>query len=61
MRCVICNKKITFSIGCRCGKIFCNKHRLPMDHNCNISIRELNMKEIEKKNPKIIKEKIQKI
>ena len=61
MRCSICKKKITFNIDCRCNKVFCNKHRLPIDHNCTFNIKELNMKEIEKNNPKIIKEKIKKI
>lgn len=61
MRCLICKKKITFYIECRCGKIFCNNHRLPIDHNCIVNVQYLHMREIEKNNPKITKDKFEKI
>lgn len=61
MRCVVCEKKVSFTIGCRCGKILCNSHRLPIDHKCSVDVNILHMKEIEKNNPKITKEKITKI
>ena len=31
-----CKKNISlFSFECKCGKIFCGKHKHPEDHSCN--------------------------
>lgn len=27
-------KFVDFATGCKCGKIFCPKHKLPFQHNC---------------------------
>ena len=43
--CEGCRKKLqlvdTLSGICRCGGIFCMKHRSPEDHNCTINWHEV--------------------
>ena len=35
-RCKNCNKKVGLTgFKCRCGNLFCGRHRLPEDHACN--------------------------
>lgn len=33
-KCIICNKKQLIINKCKCGGLFCLKHRLPELHNC---------------------------
>ena len=36
-----CNKKIKITdLECKCGKIFCNLHRLPETHSCNFNYKD---------------------
>lgn len=38
-----CNKKLTLvdkSIICKCQKVFCPKHRISVNHNCEIKINK---------------------
>ena len=38
-----CNKKLKLTDHpCRCGYIYCSKHRLPEQHNCSINYKEVN-------------------
>ena len=49
-KCHYCQKKVgVFGIECRCGKIFCTKHRHPEDHKCNFDFKSHD-KEILKNN-----------
>ena len=64
VRCSFCRKKCSLmNFTCDCGGIFCSEHRYVHSHNCQQkSIKDNKMKEtLEKKNPKISTEKIQKI
>ena len=37
-RCFSCNKKVgIFGFECNCGYVFCNGHRLPFEHSCTVS------------------------
>jgi predicted nucleic acid binding AN1-type Zn finger protein len=61
-RCFICNKKIgLLGFDCQCLLKFCSVHRLPEDHNCTIDRKEIGKKLLEKRNPKIVAEKIIKL
>mmetsp|Transcript_12056 Transcript_12056/g.18025 ORF Transcript_12056/g.18025 Transcript_12056/m.18025 type:complete len:120 (-) Transcript_12056:264-623(-) len=41
-RCFQCRKKVGIAGGleCRCGYIFCGKHRYPEEHMCHFDFRE---------------------
>tara|TARA_Y100000590_G_scaffold119791_1_gene137115 strand:+ start:153 stop:374 length:222 start_codon:yes stop_codon:yes gene_type:complete len=42
-----CKKKIKLTdYPCRCGNIFCSKHRMPETHNCTINYKEINRKSL---------------
>ena len=63
-RCCICNTKVgLLGFQCRCNKnkLFCSKHRYPNDHNCNFDFKEHAKKLLEKNNPIIISDKIDKL
>mgnify|MGYP005653663347 CR=1 FL=1 len=63
-RCYICNIKVgLLGFQCKCDKIklFCSLHRNPTDHNCNFDFKENAKKLLEKYNPKIIADKIDKL
>ena len=39
-KCIICNKKLSLTDQkCRCGIIFCSRHRLPEQHNCTYDFK----------------------
>ena len=60
-RCCVCNKKVKLMpIECKCGVITCLSHRFP-SHNCNFDYYKEHQNLIEKKNPKVISDKIEKI
>lgn len=62
LRCYKCRKKITFEyIECKCNFIFCSKHILPFDHSCSYDHRAEHKDKIRKQNPKILKEKFEKL
>ena len=62
-RCFHCNKqlKILDINVCKCGKLFCMNHRLCHTHNCPTIKSDDHKKEIEKNNPKIQNDKVDKI
>ncbi|EXB37942.1 Zinc finger A20 and AN1 domain-containing stress-associated protein 9 [Morus notabilis] len=39
-RCKSCNKKVGLTgFRCRCGNLFCGRHRLPEAHACNVDYK----------------------
>lgn len=61
-RCFLCKKKVGYlGFKCNCGYIFCEKHRFPMQHNCDIDLKTKFKQKLEKENQKISKNKINKI
>ena len=63
-RCDVCNKKVgLLGFQCKCDKIklFCSIHKNPEDHNCNFDYKKDFKNLLEKKNPKIISNKIDKL
>jgi predicted nucleic acid binding AN1-type Zn finger protein len=39
-KCYTCSKKVgLFGIECRCGHLFCSKHRHPEDHECSFDFK----------------------
>ena len=60
--CPICNKRLKLTaLSCKCGRTFCNIHRLPETHNCTFDYKETGKLQITKNNPKIESKKIIKI
>ena len=61
-RCEECKRKVGINgFLCKCNKIFCARHRLPFEHNCTFDHVAQEKKKIEKSNPKIVKQKFEKI
>ncbi len=64
IRCKICRQKCTLiRFECKCKGIFCSVHRYTHSHNCTYieQTTQDKKKEIEKNNPKIGTEKMDKI
>lgn len=60
-KCNYCGKKLgLIEYDCRCGKKFCIKHRMPEEHNCEYNYKD-DKKDLIKRNPKIVNDKIIKI
>jgi hypothetical protein len=63
-RCFICKKKIGldyFRCDCDSKVLFCSNHRFSYSHNCTKDIKKENQIKLKETNPKIIKEKFEKI
>ena len=62
-RCFHCNKRLKLlDINlCKCKKIFCMNHRLCHTHNCLLIKSDDHKKKIERNNPKIQNDKVDKI
>jgi hypothetical protein len=61
-RCNKCNKKVgLLGFDCRCGGIYCGKHRHSNEHNCTFDFKSMELQRLKKSNPKIIADKIKKI
>ena len=61
-RCYLCRKKVGLTgFKCRCGPIFCALHRHSYQHSCSFDYKALGREELEKRNPKVVAAKIQKI
>jgi len=61
-RCFTCNKKL--GIGgflCKCNNKYCSKHRYSFEHNCMFNHKQHEKDKIKKNNPKIEKEKFERI
>lgn len=63
LRCYICRKKLNvFTIfKCKCSKNLCDLHRLSFDHKCSINKKLIYKKKLVIENPKLEKNKIDKI
>ena len=47
IKCIICNKKHLIINQCKCGGLFCLKHRLPELHNCNYDFKNDDLNKVE--------------
>ena len=52
---------LSLGFDCRCGHLFCSLHRHADEHNCTFDYKAMGREQIEKHNPKVVGEKIQKI
>ncbi|KAL5570042.1 hypothetical protein UlMin_026617 [Ulmus minor] len=61
-RCDSCNKKVGLTgITCRCGNLFCGRHRLPEVHKCNFDYKSAAREVLTKQNPVCKADKLQRI
>lgn len=61
-RCAKCNKKLKLSaIKCRCDQYFCTAHRYSDLHDCPFDYKKHGKKILEKQNPLIAADKIDKL
>lgn len=64
IKCSFCKKKCNMiHFKCNCNGVFCSVHRYTHMHNCNFkeNKKEIKKEELKKNNPKIEKNKIDKI
>lgn len=63
IKCVKCRKKlkITNHYTCKCNNIFCAQHRFYEQHECTYDYRSEAMRRLIKENPRVVKEKFQRI
>ena len=60
--CWECNKRVgLLGFKCRCDYVFCGKHRHSDQHECTFNYREHHRNVLEKKYPKLVSSKINKI
>ncbi|XP_019450820.1 PREDICTED: zinc finger A20 and AN1 domain-containing stress-associated protein 7-like [Lupinus angustifolius] len=58
-RCKSCNKKVGISgFECRCGEVFCGRHRYPELHACKVNFKEIGRQILAKQNPLCIRDKL---
>ncbi|KAF7811862.1 zinc finger A20 and AN1 domain-containing stress-associated protein 5-like [Senna tora] len=61
-RCKSCNKKVGLTgFQCRCGDLFCGKHRYPEEHSCTVNFKQIGREILIKQNPVIKADKLDKI
>lgn len=61
-RCNVCRKRVGLaSFRCRCGELFCPRHRHSETHNCSFDYKTAGREEIARANPVIKAAKIIKI
>lgn len=63
-RCTICNIKVKLDgWNCKCDTsfLFCDKHRLPFDHNCTYNFKKDYSVKLKISNLKCIKQKVEQI
>ncbi|KAK8914519.1 Zinc finger AN1 domain-containing stress-associated protein 15 [Platanthera zijinensis] len=62
IRCSSCMKRVGLTgFRCRCGDLFCSRHRYSDTHNCSFDYKSAGREEISKANPVIRAAKIIKI
>ncbi|KAL6321356.1 hypothetical protein AAG906_016411 [Vitis piasezkii] len=55
----MCKKKVgIIGFKCRCGSMFCGKHRLPEKHECNFDYKVMGREILRKQNPSLKPEKL---
>ena len=52
---------IIFTCKCNEDYVFCSKHRLPSNHDCNFNFKEYNKKKLLLNNPKVSFDKLNKL
>ena len=58
-RCWKCKKKAgLLPIECRCGYVFCMKHRYASSHACDFDYRKESREKLKKENPVVVADKI---
>lgn len=61
-RCAVCRKNVGLcGITCRCGGLYCSKHRYVNGHNCTYDYKAHGAEEIRRNNPLVIAEKVVKL
>ncbi|CAD8114880.1 unnamed protein product [Paramecium sonneborni] len=61
-KCKICKKKLGISgIQCKCEAYFCNKHRLPEEHQCTFDHAEKAKQQLIKNNPLVDHKKLEQL
>ena len=64
-RCFECKSKLSLAQRecnkCLCGGVYCSKHRLAEQHSCSYDYKTDGKKLLEKRNPRIVAEKLNKI
>ncbi|XP_071036296.1 AN1-type zinc finger protein 5-like [Parasteatoda tepidariorum] len=61
-QCRVCKKKLDLTaITCRCGGLFCAKHRYDREHGCTFDYKSMGAEKIRKENPKVTAEKVTKL
>lgn len=59
-RCAQCRRKLGAfgGIECKCGIIYCTKHRYADEHNCTFDYKAENKQILTKLNPRIVRDKM---
>ncbi|KAJ8766189.1 hypothetical protein K2173_021706 [Erythroxylum novogranatense] len=61
-RCVVCKKKLGLTgFKCKCENTFCGTHRYPESHECSFDFKTFGRDRIEKANPVIKADKVERI
>merc|ERR1711933_222806 len=62
-RCWQCRKKMTLAgqFECKCGYVYCGKHRYPDSHNCDFDHKKIHQAKLAKDNKTIAPSKLDKI
>ncbi|XP_057444461.1 zinc finger A20 and AN1 domain-containing stress-associated protein 12-like [Lotus japonicus] len=59
-RCKSCNKKVGLTgFECRCGDVFCGRHRYPEEHSCEVDFKKIGRQVLAKQNLKCIGDKLE--
>ena len=59
-RCKSCNKKVGLTgFECRCGDVFCGRHRYPEVHACKVNFKDIGRQVLAKENPICIADKLE--
>jgi len=61
VKCQKCSKKIKSLLPtqCKCKNYYCNKHKIPQDHECKYDYIDNNQKKIDDNNPIITFKKVE--
>ena len=61
-RCSCCSRKLGLTdLTCRCGKLTCNRHRLPEDHGCCFDYKGVGQQQLAAANQRVVGEKLTKL
>mmetsp|Transcript_19889 Transcript_19889/g.36688 ORF Transcript_19889/g.36688 Transcript_19889/m.36688 type:complete len:124 (+) Transcript_19889:3796-4167(+) len=61
-RCASCSRRVgLMGFNCRCGFVYCTKHRLPEEHDCSFDHQKAARRKLTEDNPQVIAEKLTKI